>query len=92
MDWAVLKCCGIYLRLLGSDKAKNALAQFPYSGATNKNFLMKDERKFDQPQLVVCAYLDNFNKTPPVEMHNSYTIISFASKLSSMAGVFQPLS
>ena len=58
----------------------------------NKDALMKLEQKFDQPLLVVRAYLDKLNNTPPVRMNNSDIITSLASMLSSIVGVFQSLS
>ena len=50
------------------------------------------ERKFGQPQNVVTAHLDSFSNYPPKKMHNSDTIINFATTVSSLVGVFSSLA
>ena len=81
-----------YLNTLVTGKAKTTIAEFAYSGAMYKDALMKREKKFSQQQIVVRAYLDKLNNTPLVKMHNSDNIISFASMISIIVGVFQSLS
>ena len=80
-----------YLKSLVKDKAETAIAEFAYSGTMNKDALMKLERKFGQPQIIIRAYLDKLYNSPPVMMHSSDSIISFASMIASIVGVFKSL-
>ena len=49
------------------------------------------ERKFGQPQTIVGAHLDKLSNFPPLKMHNSESIISFASCISSLVAVLKSL-
>ena len=80
-----------YLKSLVKDKAETAMAEFAYSGTMYKVALMKLERKFGQPQIIIRAYLDKLYNSPPVKMHSSVSIISFASMIASIVGVFKSL-
>ena len=80
-----------YLNSLVKDKAETAIAEFAYSGTMYKDALMKLERKFGQPQIIIRAYLDKLYNSPPVKMHSSDSIISFASMIASIVGVFKSL-
>ena len=57
-----------------------------------KDALKTLERKFGQPQAVVSAYLDKLANVPPVKMHNSESIISYATTFGSLVGVFRSLN
>ena len=72
-----------YLKTLVSGKAKNAIADFAYSGVFYKDILKTLERKFGQPQTIVAAHLEKFSNFPPLKMHNSDSIISFTSCIST---------
>ena len=50
------------------------------------------EHEFGQPQAVVTAHLDKLSSYPPLKMHNSDSIISFATVVSSLVGVMRSLS
>ena len=63
-----------YLKSLVKDKAETAIAEFAYSGTMYKDALMKLERKFGQPQIIIRAYLDKLYNSPPVK-----TIVPTAS-------------
>ena len=80
-----------YLKTLVSGKAKNAIAEFAYSGVFYENALKTLERKFGQPQTIVAAHLEKLSKFPPLKMHNSESIISFASCITSLVAVLQSL-
>ena len=80
-----------YLKSLVKDKAETAIAEFAYSGTMYKDALMKLERKFGQPQIIIRAYLDKLYNSPPVKMHSSDSIINFASMIASIVGVFKSL-
>ena len=80
-----------YLKSLVKDKAETAIAEFAYSGTMYKDALMTLERKFGQPQIIIRAYLDKLYNSPPVKMHSSDSIISFASIIASIVGVFKSL-
>ena len=80
-----------YLKTLVSGKAKNAIAEFAYSGVFYKNALKTLERKFGQPQTIVAAHLEKLSNFPPLKMHNSESIISFASCISSLVAVLKSL-
>ena len=43
--------------------------------------------KFGQPQTVVIAHLDNLSCSPPLKMHSSDSITSFASTISNLVGL-----
>ena len=47
------------------------------------------KRLFGQTQTVVSVHLDKLNRFQPLEMHYSERIISFASIISSLVGVFK---
>ena len=47
------------------------------------------KRKFGQIQMVVSAHLDKTNKFPPLMMHNSESIIIFASTAPNLVGFFK---
>ena len=81
-----------YLKTLVTGKAKVALAEFAYCVAMYKDAQRALERKFDQPQAVVTAYLDKLASVPPVKMHNSESIISYTATVSSLIGVFRSLN
>ena len=49
------------------------------------------ERKFGQPQTIVAAHLEKLSNVPPLKMHNSESIISFASCISSLVAVLKSL-
>ena len=57
-----------------------------------KDELRTLERKFGQPQAVVCAHLDKLSISPPLKMHNSDNIINYSAAISSLVGVFKSLS
>ena len=80
-----------YLAILVSGKAKNAIAEFAYSGIFYKDALKTLERKFGQPQTIVAAHLGKLLNFPPLKMHNSESIISFASSISSLVAVLKTL-
>ena len=80
-----------YLKSLVSGKAKNAIAEFAYSGVFYKDALKTLERKFGQPQTIVAAHLEKLSNFPPLKMHNSESIISFASCISSLVAVLKSL-
>ena len=48
--------------------------------------------KFCQPQTAVNAHLDKLNCFPPLKIHKSDSITSFASTVSNLLGVFKSLS
>ena len=79
-----------YLKTLISGKAKNAIAEFVYSGMFYKDALKTVERKFGQPQTIVAAYLEKLSNFPPLKMHNS-ELISFASCISCLVAVLKSL-
>ena len=81
-----------YLKTLVTGKAKTAIAEFAYCGTMYKDALKTLERKFGQPQAVVSAYLDKLANVPPVKMHNSESIISYATTIGSLVGVFRSLN
>ena len=81
-----------YLKTLVTGKAKTAIAEFAYCGTMYKEALKTLERKFGQPQTVVSAYLDKLANVPPVKMHNSESIISYAATICSLVGVFRSLN
>ena len=81
-----------YLKTLVTGKAKTAIAEFAYCGTMYKDALKTLERKFGQPQAVVSAYLDKLANVPPVKMHNSESIISYAATIGSLVGVFRSLN
>ena len=81
-----------YLKTLVTGKAKTAIAEFAYCGTMYKEALKTLERKFGQPLTVVSAYLDKLANVPPVKMHNSESIISYAATICSLVGVFRSLN
>ena len=78
-----------YLKSLVKDKAETAVAEIAYSGTMYKDALMKLERKFCQPQIIIRAYLDKLYNSSPVKTHSSDSIINFASMIASIVGVFK---
>ena len=80
-----------YLKFLLSGKAKNAIAEFAYSGVFYKDALKTLERKFGQPQRIVAAHLEKLTNFPSLKMHNSESIISFTSCISSLVAVLKTL-
>ena len=48
--------------------------------------------KFGQLQTVVNAHLDKLSCSPSFKMQNSDSIISFASTISNLVGVFKSIS
>ena len=78
-----------YLKTLVTGKAQNAIAEFAYSCINYKDALETLIRKFGQPQTVVNAHLDKLSSFPPTKMHNSDSIITFASTISNLVGVFK---
>ena len=81
-----------YLKTLVTGKEKAAIAEFAYCGSMYRDALKTLERKFGQPQAVVTAHLDKLSSYPLVKMHNSDSIINFATVVSSLVGVFRSLS
>ena len=57
-----------------------------------KNALNTLNWKFGQPPTVVNAHLDKLNCFPPLKIHESNSIINFASTVSNLVGVFKSLS
>ena len=49
------------------------------------------ERKLGQPQTILAAHLENFSNFLPLKIHNSESIISFASCISSLVAVLKSL-
>ena len=81
-----------YLKTIVTGKSKIAVAKFSYSGVLYKDALNTPIWKFGQPQTVFNGHLDKLNCFPPLKMHNSDSIISFASTISNFVGVFKSLS
>ena len=81
-----------YLKTLVTGKAKAAIAEVAYCGSMYRDALKTLERKFGQPQAVVTAHLDKLSSYSPVKMHNSDSIVSFATVVSSLVAVFRSLS
>ena len=81
-----------YLKTMVTGKAKAAIAEFAYCASMYRDALKTLERKFGQPQAVVTAHLDKLSSYPQVKMHNSDSIIGFATVVSSRVGVFRSLS
>ena len=81
-----------YLKTLVIGKAKTAIAEFAYCGAMYKDALRTLERKFGQPQAVAGAHLDKLSSFPPLKMHNRDSIINYSGCISSLVGIFKPLS
>ena len=73
-------------------KTKNAIVEFAYFGVMYKDALQTLIRKTGQPQTVLKANLDKLNCFPPLKMHNSDSLISFAPTISNLVGVFKSLS
>ena len=80
-----------YLEDLVSGKAKSAIVEFGYSGIVYMDALKTLERKFGQPQTIVATHLEKLSNFPPLKMHNSENIISFASCISSLVAVLKSL-
>ena len=78
-----------YPKTLVPGKAKNAIAEFAYSGVFYKDALKTLERKFGQPLTIVAAHLEKLSIFPPLKMHNAGSIISFASCISSLVAVLK---
>ena len=81
-----------YLKTLVVGKAKLAIADVAYSGRFYRDTFKTLERKFGQPQVVFGAYFDKLSNFPPVKMHNSEQIISYANFIASIIGVFRSLN
>ena len=81
-----------YLKTLVTGKAETAIAEFAYCGTMYKDAMKTLERKFGQPQTVVSSYLDKLANVPPVKLHNSESIISYAATICSLVGVFRSLN
>ena len=64
-----------YLKTLISGKAKNAIAEFAYSGTFYSNALKVLEREFGQPQTIVAAHLEKLSNFPALKMLNSESIL-----------------
>ena len=75
-----------YLKTLVIGKTNVAIAEFAYCGAMYNVAIWTLERKFGQPQAVVTAYLDKLANIPPVEMHNSESILSYSASVSLLVG------
>ena len=56
-----------------------------------KDALKTLERKFGQPQTIVAAHLEKLSTFPTLKMHNSESIINFASSISSLVAVLKSL-
>ena len=81
-----------YLKGLLTRKAKKSIEQVAYSGALYNDAMEVLERKFGQPQAIVCAHLEKLKNYPPLKMHNSENIIAYAPVFSILVGVFRSLS
>ena len=81
-----------YLITLVTGKTKAAIAEFAYCGSMYRDALKTLERMFGQPKAVVTAHLDKLSSYPRVKMHNSDSIISFATVVSSLVCVFRSMS
>ena len=81
-----------YLKTLVTGKAKNAIAEFAYSLVMYKDALNTLIRKFGGPQTIANAHLDKLSCLQPLKMHNYDSIISLASTISNLIGVFKSLS
>ena len=80
-----------YLKTLVTGKAKSVISGFAYCGKMYKDALKALERKFGQPQIIVGAYLDKLNSSPPVKMHHSESLIAFSCMITSLIGVLKSL-
>ena len=81
-----------YLKTLVTGKAKIAIAVFAYCGLMYKDAIRTLERKFGQPQAVVCAHLDKLSNFQSLKIHNSDNILNYSAAISSLVGVFKSLS
>ena len=77
-----------YLKILKTDKAETAIAEFAYCGTLYKDALKTLERKFGQPQAVVKTYLDKLGNFPPLKMQNSKITTSCSATISALVGAF----
>ena len=80
-----------YLKILVTDKSKTAIAEFSYRGVIYKDALATLQRKFGQPHAIVGAHLDKLNTFPPLKIHSSENVVSFASAISGLVAVFNSL-
>ena len=80
-----------YLKTLVSGKANNAITEFANSRMFYKDALKTLETKFGKPQTIVMAHLEKLLTFPPLKMHNSESIINFASSISSLVAVLKSL-
>ena len=81
-----------YLKTHVTGKAKNSIAEITHFDVMYKDALNTFIREFGQLQTVVNAHLDKLNCSPPLKMLYSDSIISFASTISNLVGVFKSLS
>ena len=79
-----------YLKTLVTGKAKTAIAEFAYCGTMYKDALKTLERKFGQPQAVVSGLFGQISECSTCE--NSESIISYATTIGSLVGVFRSLN
>ena len=81
-----------HLKTLVTEKTKIAIAEFSYYGVMYKDAVTTLIRKTGQSQTVFTAHLDKPNCFSPLKMHNSDSIISLASTISNLVGVFKSIS
>ena len=72
-----------YLKTLVTGKSENCYSEVCITSPRYKDALIKHERNFGQPQLIVCVYLDKLNDTRSVKMQKSGSIINYASMVKS---------
>ena len=80
-----------YFKTLISGEAKNPIAYFACDGTFYKDASKTPETKFGQSQTTVAAHLEKHSNFQPLKMHNSESIISFASCISSQVAVLKLL-
>ena len=49
------------------------------------------ERKFEEPHTVVSAHLDKLSNHPPVNMHNSESLIKYSNVATKLVRVFKSM-
>ena len=80
-----------YLKTLATSIAKMAIAEFAYCGTMYKDALKTIEWKFGQPQAVNSSYWDKLSSFPPMNMHNSESMISSSATISTLVGIYWSL-
>ena len=64
-----------YFKTLVTGEAKSVMAEFTYCRIMYKVALTTVERKFEQPEVAVSAYLYKLNIFRPLKMHKSESLI-----------------